>query len=137
MKIDLQPLRDLQEQGIVSIQRHPELPLLIHNYTQRCQWERLWNDLTLHCRGLITDLEGNVVARPFPKFFNLSEHEGHEVSAHEGFRLPPIDWKQDFTALKKYDGSLGILYFADDGPRLATRGSFTSDQAIRGTQILR
>ena len=96
-----------------------------------CQYGKAWDDLTIMCRGLITDLEGRVVARPFPKFFNLAEHE------EPGSKLPPVNWRQDFLALKKYDGSLGILYYAGGQPYLATRGSFTSEQAIRGTKILR
>lgn len=139
--VDLKRLEKLALDKLSTTQKHPTLDLLIHNYTPVCQYSKAWDELTLMCRGLITDLKGTIVARPFPKFFNLSEHEGHEVSAHEGFRLPPINWQQDFTAVKKYDGSLGILYAA--GPKiespslhLATRGSFTSEQALRGTQIL-
>lgn len=130
MKIDMAAHRELQEQGILSIQQHPSLPLLIHNYTQKCQWERLWSDITLQCRGLITDLQGNVVCRPFRKFFNLGEHTAPES------KLPPINWKQEFYVSEKMDGSLGIVYPTPDGPRMATRGSFVSEQAIRGTEML-
>jgi RNA ligase len=35
------------------------------------------------------------------------------------------------------DGSLGILYFLDGMPQIATRGSFTSDQAAKANEILR
>lgn len=136
-RVDLARLQKLADDKLITTQKHPTLDLLIHNYTPVCQYSRAWDELTLMCRGLITDLDGNIVARPFPKFFNLSEHEGHEASDHEGFRLPPIDWHQDFLALKKYDGSLGILYFAGDVPWIATRGSFTSDQAIQGTRMFR
>ena len=130
MKIDLNPLRELESQGIISIQQHSTLPLLILNYTQRCQWERAWNEVTLQCRGLITDLSGHIVCRPFPKFFNLGEHLEPES------KLPPINWRQDFYVSEKMDGSLGIVYPTPDGLRLATRGSFVSDQAIRGTAML-
>jgi len=129
--VELSKLRQLEKEKLISIQQHPTLPLLIHNYTQFCQFDRAWNDLTTMCRGLITDLEGNVVSRPFRKFFNLAEHEG------EDSKLPPIDWRQPFVCTEKMDGSLGILYPTPDGPVLATRGSFTSDQAIRGTEIFR
>jgi hypothetical protein len=131
MRIDLEKHRDLQSQGIISIQQHPELPLLIHNYTQRCQWERLWNETTLICRGLITDLAGRVICRPFPKFFNLGEHAGTDS------KLPPINWRQEFYVSEKMDGSLGIAYPAPEGYRIATRGSFVSEQAVRGTEMLR
>jgi hypothetical protein len=35
------------------------------------------------------------------------------------------------------DGSLGILYWVGDEPAIATRGSFTSRQAVEATRILR
>jgi len=132
MKIDLSTHRELQEQGLISIQKHPEFPLLIHNYTQRCQWDRAWNDITLQCRGLITDLSGKVICRPFRKFFNLGEHTSPESI------LPPINWKQSYRVTEKIDGSLGIAYPTPSGEyRMATRGSFVSEQAIRGTEMLR
>lgn len=130
MKIDQEALKQLQEQGLISIQRHPELPLLIHNYSQRCQWEKAWNEHTLMCRGLITDLDGNVVCRPFPKFFNLGEHASPEST------LPPINWRQEFYVSEKMDGSLGIAYPVPGGYQIATRGSFVSEQATRGTAML-
>lgn len=77
------------------------------------------------CRGLIVDAAGMIVARPFPKFFNLSEM--------------PADWKvpeEPFTVHRKEDGSLGILYRGGDAWAVATRGSFTSEQALHATQVL-
>lgn len=131
MKIDLQEIQALVDKRLVSTQKHPKLPLLIHNYTQSCQFERAWDDLTVQCRGLITDLEGNVVARPFSKFFNLGEHEGDDS------KLSKINWKQEFYVTEKLDGSLGIIYPTADGYAIATRGSFTSEQAVKGTQMLK
>lgn len=131
MKFDIEVLRDLQSKGIISIRQHPELPYLIHNYSARCQYERLWDETTLQCRGLITDLSGNVICRPFPKFFNLSEHE------QEGSKLPRINWNQSCDVSEKIDSSLGIMYPTPDGKyRIASRGSFDSDQAVRGTAML-
>jgi RNA ligase len=80
------------------------------------------------CRGLITDLEGNIICRPFPKFFNLSQHDGD--------KLPLVNWQQEFVCTRKWDGSLGILYPTSEGYRIATRGSFTSDQAERANALL-
>lgn len=39
--------------------------------------------------------------------------------------------------MPKMDGSLGVLYYHDDGYKIATRGSFTSDQALHATKRLR
>jgi len=115
------------EQGYVRRQEHPAHPLSILNYTERCQYERAWNDVTRQCRGLIIGPAGNVVARPFGKFFNYGEHDEATLSLDEFV-----------TITDKKDGSLGIIY-REPGGRLAvaTRGSFTSDQALHATAILR
>lgn len=121
MKIDLKELEKRSEH--INSQKHPTADLLIWNYNHRCQWDKAWDKYTMMARGLITDLEGNIVARPFKKFFNLGELEG---------KMP--DGK--FRVFNKMDGSLGILYWIDDTPYIATRGSFTSDQAKKATEML-
>lgn len=124
MKLDLSPLREREEKGLIRVQQHPTLPLLIWNYTETCQFSKAWDEWTLQARGLITDLEGNVVARPFKKFFNYEEHQGTLPS-----EAPEI--------IEKMDGSLGIMFWYDGAWHFATRGSFTSDQAIHAREILR
>ena len=73
MSISLDTLNKYYEQGLLYKQVHPILPLTIWNYTEKVQYESLWDDITLQCRGLVTDTEGNIVARPFRKFFNMEE----------------------------------------------------------------
>lgn len=131
MKIDLLKIAAVKELGHVATQRHPSLPLLIHNYTQRCQFDQGWDDTTLACRGLITDESGAIICRPFRKFFNVDEHE------RDGSILPPINWNQPFYVSEKLDGSLGILYHDEYGLSIATRGSFVSWQAQEATAIWR
>lgn len=114
------------EAGFVKVQHHPDLPYEIRNYTERCQWERAWTDVTRQCRGLITDAAGTVLARPWSKFFNYGEHP-------EG----SIDLAAPADVTDKMDGSLGIMYPVPDGWAIATRGSFASDQALHATQLLR
>src|SRR4051794_7418638 len=111
------------DEKYISVQTHPTEDLLIYNYTNKTQFDNKWNNETLHCRGLIMDSKRNIIARPFPKFFNVEQH------------TDPIP-VEPFEVFDKLDGSLGILYHAGDTPQLATRGSFTSDQAIKGTEIL-
>lgn len=109
---------------MVVARRHPQRDLTILNYTERCQYERgLWNPVTLQCRGLIHDDDGNVVARPFSKFFNYGDDNAGALSPE--LRVSVTD---------KLDGSLGILY---DGDSIATRGSFDSEQAQWATDWLR
>lgn len=128
-QVDLAEMRRLESERLISINKHEKYPLLIFNYTPVCQYTKTWTDLTRMCRGLITDLEGNIVCKPFPKFFNIGEHEDPNS------KLPKLNWDQPFTCTKKEDGSLGILYPTPEGYKIATRGSFTSDQAIKAIEI--
>jgi RNA ligase len=111
------------DEKYISVQKHPTEDLYIYNYTQKAQFDKLWTEETLFCRGLIMDSNGNVVARPFSKFFNYGEYAGE---------IP----NTDFEVTEKLDGSLGIMYWIGKTPYIATRGSFTSDQAIEATKIL-
>lgn len=127
MTFDIQRLKDLAAAGLIYTQQHPTEPLLIHNYTARCQYDKRWDEYTLAARGLITDLDGNVVARPFPKFFNLGEHTNPDQ--------PAINWRLGYTVTEKVDGSLGIGYLVNGKLRIATRGSFVSEQAVMAMEI--
>ncbi len=62
-------LNKYHEDNLVYKQVHPTLPLTIWNYSEKVQYDNLWDDITLQTRGLVTDDKGNVVARPFKKFF--------------------------------------------------------------------
>lgn len=101
--------------------------LRLYNYAPRAQFDRHWNAVTLACRGLILSEHGEPVARPFRKFFNVEEHE----SGH----APPLP-AGGFTAAEKVDGSLGIIYRSAFGWDVATRGSFSSEQAAIGRAML-
>jgi RNA ligase len=64
------------DDGWLTARRHPTEPLTIYNYTARCQYDRHWTPITRACRGIILHDDGRVIARPFPKFFNLEEMPG-------------------------------------------------------------
>ena len=108
-------LNDYKERGLLYSQTHPTLPLTIWNYTEKVQYESLWDEVTLAARGLVTDGSGRVVARPFSKLFNIEE----------GKHTPT----QEFEVFEKMDGSLGIVFVYECQVVYATRGSFASDQA--------
>ncbi len=117
----------MKSEGYVSVQGHPEdLDLYIANYTDRAQYDQVWNDVTTQCRGLIfKESTGEIVARPPRKFFNYNEPHA-----------PKIYMNDLVAAYDKLDGSLGIIYPFHGEWRVATRGSFTSKQAIRGQKLL-
>jgi RNA ligase len=101
--------------GHVTVRKSGQL--LIFNYNTMAQYEARGNFFELVSRGLIINANtGEIVARPFDKFFNWFEGgrraKGHMISVTE-----------------KVDGSIGILYRAAEGYRVATRGHFSSPQA--------
>lgn len=110
------------EQGLITCRKHQTEDLLIWNYTPKCQYTSSWDECTMAARGLITDLNGRIIARPFPKFFSIEQYP----------ELP----LESFKVTEKLDGSLGILYQVNGAVAIATRGSFTSDQATKANQIL-
>lgn len=121
-------LDQLVDEGWLISQVHPTLDLTIYNYSQKTQYESYWTPETLMCRGLVMNSAGKVVARPFGKFFNSSEHAPEEIP-----ELP-------FEVYEKMDGSLGIFFWYSNEsglyPVFASRGSFTSDQAVKGWEML-
>jgi RNA ligase len=125
MKYDLNILNNYIEKGLVIKQDHPTLPLSIYNYSRTCQYDKLWDEVTLDCRGLVLDTEGNVIAKPFPKFFNMEELSDSEIP------------NEPFEVYEKMDGSLGIAFYYKGDWMVATRGSFISEQAVKATEMLK
>lgn len=128
--IDESELRLMLDEGFVreTPYRTPDrrghvLPLVILNYAEKAVYGRTWNPTTLACRGLIYEtVSGQVLARPWGKFFNYGETDADL----------PLDVPCEVT--NKADGSLGILYGTG---RIATRGSFHSEQAEHATALYR
>lgn len=104
--------------------------LVLYGYTDQCTFERAWQTAyTRHARGIIFEKKtGRLIAKPFPKFFNLGEME--EVSLSN---LP----KERYRVFEKADGSLGIIYYYGGKWNVATRGSLNSEQAIKGAEMLK
>ena len=109
---------------LITARKHPTADFWIYNYSPVVQYEKRWDAVTMQCRGLILDAQYNIVARPFQKFFNIEEMPADAIP------------DEPFEVYEKLDGSLGILYWLDNAPFISTRGSFMSEQAGRGTQML-
>lgn len=122
--IDPTELTAAIEAGHVSRKTHPTLPLSIYTYTRTAQYSRAWTPTTIQCRGLIADDKtGEIVARPFPKFFNVGEHD------HGFDYAPSLPTDEPFEVYDKVDGSLGIVFHYDGRWHVASKGSFISEQA--------
>jgi RNA ligase len=122
--------------GYIRLNHHPEdSNLVILNYTEHATFEKRWNRYTMSARGLILDTTSAndnglvyILARPFGKFPNYGELPEYEKD---------IDFSKIESVTEKMDGSLGVSYFFKDEIRFATRGSFTSEQSIKATEIWR
>ncbi len=127
MRYDLKEFDFLVEKGF--LRKVEKDDMVLYNYTDECTFEREWNQYTMLSRGLILQkTTGEVIAKPFPKFFNLGEME--EMS------LPKLPVDKGYHVFEKMDGSLGILFFWGGQWQMATRGSFESEQALMGRDML-
>lgn len=127
MKYDLTKFEELVEQGY--LRKSEKGSLVLYGYTDKTTFDRNWNEYTSIARGLILDKNtGEVVAKPFPKFFNLGEMESVSFA-----NLP----KEPYKVYEKCDGSLGIIFFHNNEWHMSTRGSFYSSQAVKGLEILK
>lgn len=121
-------LEDIQKnyyQRYISIRKHPFIDLYILNYTHLASQKSVWNEITLNSRGLIINKMGEIISYPFRKFFELEQLPLHLIPKTSPLKI-----------YEKLDGSLGIMYWYNGKPYISTRGSFTSYQAIRATEIL-
>lgn len=111
-----------KQYGNVNVTHKGDLSLF--SYNVHAVIENEWTPFELMSRGLIiNNVTGEIVARPFDKFFNWFEH-GRTGKGH--IKL----------ALEKMDGSLGILYRDNGKYKIATRGKFDGEQAEWATKFL-
>jgi RNA ligase len=114
---------DWERFGAVRAERWNDL--ILFDYKASAQWDNRWNWFERTSRGGILNVcTGEVVARPFDKFFNWDENGIIPDSL-------PVE------AADKLDGSLGILYRWQGDYRVATRGAFLSPQAQWATTRLK
>lgn len=108
-------LTALVAERFVSARRHPRFPLTIYNYTSKCASLKPseWSEGLQDCRGLILTEDGQIVGRPFRKFWNYEQV------------LDSIPASEPFTIWEKLDGSLGVIANYDGDLIVATRGSFS------------
>ncbi len=115
--------------ALVEPHFHKELPLIGLNYTNVAHntlhaFPDGWTPAIRHCRGIIFDRRGHLMAFPFPKFFNHGEHP--ETLAPPG----------PFVATEKHDGHLGIVFTCRGELHLATRVTFDGPSAMLGNEML-
>lgn len=126
MKYDLNEFENLVNSG--HLRKAETEDLVLYTYTDLCTHEKLWNEYTRVARGIILEKSsGEVIAKPFPKFFNLGEMPETQL---------PNFPNEPYKVYEKLDGSLGIIYF-HKGWQVATKGSFSSPQALKAQELLK
>lgn len=107
---------------------HPTQPLILFNYSKTAHsrlhlYPNGWTDPIRYCRGIVFDHVGNLVALPWPKFFNFDGDIKHVPAG-------------PFSALMKYDGHLGIIFEYRGRIFITTRGDFESSTSIMATAMM-
>jgi RNA ligase len=113
--------------NLITANKHYEYDLWILNYTPKAQSKKIWDEYTLSCRGLVIDSDGNIIARPFIKFFNYEELEPGV-----------IDMTQKYEIFEKMDGSMIELFYYENKMTwmTTTRGSFISEQSVEAWKMV-
>ncbi len=116
--------------ALVSVFFHPTEPFVGLNYTPVAHntlhgFPEGWTPVLRLCRGIIFDREGNLVAKPFNKFFNYGEMP-------ETKNLPD----EPYDATLKHDGHLGIIFKYKNRFFITTRGSFASRTSVVAAEML-
>ena len=137
-------LRTLISQKLVTARKHSLLPLTIYNYSPKAISIAPvdWSDVFMMARGLVLDLKGEIIARPFRKFWNYDDGPGYPFPSYvasnrpDQVLIPPdvVHEKMDgsLISVSQYRNTLGHKYRI-----VASRGSFESEQAIAAELFLK
>lgn len=96
------------------------------NFTNKAFYDKVWNEQTVKARGLYLDTaKGKVVARSYPKFFNINER------SETKFDMLQYKLKFPVTAYVKENGFLGIVSYNEyeDDLFIATKSTIDSQFA--------
>lgn len=137
MNFDLNLLRQYTEKTNVCCEKHPDADLYLFGYYKDNGNEKpmIWDDISIHCRGLIVNGKGEVVEHPFPKFWTYRQYLTQNavlLSEDKTMEIP----KGKRRILEKVDGTMVTLYWMGEKPYLATQRSFTNIKALEATKIL-
>ncbi len=122
--LDLDALDGMITAGYITRRPLAGSRISVYNYTAKAAYKGVWTPETRRCRGLVVGEGGEILARPFEKFFDLSQTEDVPSAG-------PIETSE------KWDGSLGILYERADGWAITTRGDPNGWQSEAATSLFR
>ena len=150
--------------GKITAKNNPDNKhYVIFCYTPQVQFNRLWDDVTRLCRGLVVRAsepislgkdatadqwaeafdDAEVCGMGISKFFTVQQtldainliDDDENITVSENVDLH-MQWPAVTT--DKLDGAMGVIYYDHDAEqaRVATKGSFSSDEAKLGNMIL-
>lgn len=119
-----------------QINAHWDGKLVGFKYSRETTYSADWNKITLTSRGITFDsVTGEIVARPFRKFFNFSELITVENAKTTLCKKLPADFQPNllghFRVMDKLDGFLAITFFNPYSKKwqVKTSGSFHASQS--------
>ena len=113
----LEILEDYVNRGL--LRKAEDKDLVQYNYSERCNNEELWDDITLFNRGNIYEKSsGKLIAKSMPKFFNFSQLNESEQKHFLTYTK--------YVNTEKLDGCLGIIYKYKGEIRYNSRGGFNN-----------
>lgn len=117
-------LEELKLKLGLTLTFHPELPLVIFNYSHvNTPHDSL---IGLECRGLVLEKDTwNVVAKPMNRFFNWGEID-LEGAPHPNLERKQFDFN-NFMTQSKEDGSLMVMFYYQGHWMLNTRTFFLNN----------
>ena len=129
LRIAVAERKDISKFGLIKAHtsKNPELKgVYLLNYAPEAAFRKAeeWNIYERVSRGLVVD-HCQILAFPFPKFFNLGEEVEH-------FSVDDIE-----CVTKKEDGSLGITFVYNGKLFVTTHGGLDSKQGIWATNFVR
>jgi hypothetical protein len=114
-------LQDLADDFAIRAVIHPELPLVLLNYSQIDSPKT--HPIVRECRCLILEIDSwDLVSRSFERFYNWGE-------VQDEAKL--FDWESAY-ALDKIDGSLVNIFYYRDRWIATTRGSWAQQELTDG-----
>ena len=142
MQVTLNDMLEMERQGLITAHRSTD-GLIGFKYKEETMYGKKWNQVVLQARGItFVEATGEIVARPFAKFFNYQELVESDGTHTDLYGILPEEYRPNlsgpFHILDKIDGSLGIVFYNPISKKwqVKSSGDFYSPQALWGQKRL-
>lgn len=133
-KKDFPKLSSYINNGGFIVEKHFSEDLFIYGYSVLENNFRIWDNFSVNLRGLIVNSVGEVISRGIPKFFTFKSTLSERkilLNENQLFNIPV----GPFEIHEKIDGTLGILYWINDKPFIASQRSFRGKKVEKANSI--